>query len=324
MPDARMRHATLRQLRVFDAVARHLSFSRAAEELHLCQPAVSMQVKALESEAGLALFEQIGKRIYLTAAGAELSRCSRAIAEELRATQEALNALRGLTQGRLHIALVSTAKYFAPALLSKFLKAHPGVTLKLEVDNRETVMRLLEANEVDFAITGRPPEHLEITAEPIAANPHVVFAAPGHPLARMRHIPLKRLADETFVLREPGSGTRGLLERLVTKHALTLKVSMEMASNESVKQAVMADMGIGFLSLHTLDLELASRRLVLLDVQGTPIERSWYVVHLASKRMSPIALAAKAFLLEHAAGFLKDWSGGAPARRRATRAASKT
>ncbi|HSH06187.1 MAG TPA: LysR substrate-binding domain-containing protein, partial [Burkholderiales bacterium] len=197
-----MKHATLRQLRVFDAVARHLSFSRAAEELHLSQPAVSMQVKALENEAGLALFEQVGKRIYLTAAGAELSRCSRAIAEELRATQEALNALRGLTQGRLHIALVSTAKYFAPALLSKFLKAHPDVTLKLEVDNRETVMRLLEANEVDFAITGRPPEHLDIAAEPIAVNPHVVFAAPGHPLARARHIPLKRLADETFVLRE--------------------------------------------------------------------------------------------------------------------------
>ena len=318
-----MKHATLRQLRVFDAVARHLSFSRAAEELHLSQPAVSMQVKALESEAGLALFEQVGKRIFLTAAGAELSRCSRAIAEELRATQEALNALRGLTQGRLHIALVSTAKYFAPALLSKFLKTHPGVTLKLEVDNRETVMRLLEANEVDFAITGRPPEHLDISAEPIAANPHVVFAAPRHPLARARHIPLKRLADETFVLREPGSGTRGLLERLVAKHALTLKVSMEMASNESVKQAVMADMGIGFLSLHTLNLELASRRVVLLDVQGTPIERSWYVVQLAAKRMSPIALAAKAFLREHAASFLKNWSGGPPARRRVTRGPSK-
>ena len=314
-----LKHATLRQLKVFEAVARKLSFSRAAGELHLTQPAVSMQVKLLENQAGLPLFEQIGKRIHLTEAGQELYRRSLAVADELRAAEEALNSLRGLEKGHLHIALVSTATYFAPPLLARFLKTHPGITAKLSVDNRETVLAQLAANEVDLAITGHPPEHLETVAEPFAPHPHVIVAQPAHALAGKRRIPLRRVAAETFLMREPGSGTRGLLERLFAGHRLPLKVNMEMASNESIKQAVMAEMGIAFLSLHTVGLELATGRLAALDVQGLPIVRHWYVVHLAQKRLSPIALALKEFLRQEAGTFLARWGHTAPARRRIQR-----
>src|SRR5512145_2930234 len=184
-----MRHVTLRQLRVFEAVARHLSFSRAAAELHLTQPAVSMQVKSLEGEAGLPLVEQIGKRIHLTEAGRELYARAHTIARELEAAEGALDAMRGLTHGRLTIGLVSTAKYFAPVLLGRFLKAHPGVTVKLGVDNREAMIGLLAGNQVDLAIMGRPPQNMETVAEAFAPHPHVVIAPPEHPLAGKRRIP---------------------------------------------------------------------------------------------------------------------------------------
>jgi DNA-binding transcriptional LysR family regulator len=315
-----MRRATLRQLRVFEAVARHLSFSRAAAELHLTQPAVSMQVKSLEGEAGLPLVEQIGKRIHLTEAGRELYARAHTIARELEAAEEALDAMRGLTHGRLTIGLVSTAKYFAPALLGRFLKAHPGVTVKLGVDNREAMIGLLAGNQVDLAIMGRPPQNVETVAEAFARHPHVVIAPPEHPLAGKRRIPLERLAAETFLIREPGSGTRGLLERLFAEHKLPLTVGMEMASNETIKQAVIAGMGISLLSLHTVGLELATRRLVTLDVVGLPIVRNWYVVHLAKKRLSPVAQALKAFLLAEGAARLEELLAAptrAPGKRRA-------
>jgi DNA-binding transcriptional LysR family regulator len=295
-----LRHATLRQLQVFEAVARHLSFSRAAAELHLTQPAVSMQVKLLEEQAGLPLFERLGKKIFLTEAGAELHQHSRVIAQQLRDADEALAARKGLSQGRLVITMVSTAKYFVPPLLARFLEQHPGVTVKLSANNREVVLKQLADNEVDFAIMGRPPQRMDAVAEAFARHPHVVIAAPGHPLARKRRIPLARLAEETFLIREPGSGTRALLERLFAEHHLALNVSMEMASNETIKQAVQAGMGISLLSLHTIGLELEMRRLAILDVQGLPIVRDWHVVRLAAKRLSPVAQAFRAFLLSEA------------------------
>lgn len=318
-----LKYATLRQLKIFETVARNLSFSRAAAELHLTQPAVSMQVKQLEAHAGLPLFEQIGKKIYLTQAGQELYQRSLSVTDELRAAEEALNSLRGLEQGRLHIALVSTATYFAPPLLARFLKAHPGVTLRLSINNRETVLAQLAANEIDLAVTGRPPQHPDTIAEAFAPHPHVIVAHPTHALADKRRIPLKRMAGETFLMREPGSGTRGLLERLFATHRLPLNVSMEMASNESIKQAVMAEMGIALLSLHTVGLELATGRLVTLQVEGLPIVRDWYVIHLAQKRLSPVALALKEFLRKQAGPFLAGWGHAAPARQR-NRSASHT
>jgi LysR family transcriptional regulator, low CO2-responsive transcriptional regulator len=295
-----LRHATLRQLRVFEAVARQLSFSRAAAELHLTQPAVSMQVKQLEAQAGLALFERLGKKIFLTEAGEELHQHSRVIAQQLRDADEALAARKGLSQGRLVITMVSTAKYLVPPLLARFLKQHPGVTVKLSANNREVVLKQLAENEVDLAIMGRLPEGMEAVAEPFARHPHVIIAAPDHPLAKKRRIALARLAKETFLIREPGSGTRGLLERLFAEHRLPLNVSMEMASNETIKQAVQAGMGISLLSLHTIELELKARRLAVLDVQGLPIVRDWHVVHLAAKRLSPVAQAFRDFLLSTA------------------------
>ncbi|HUX23465.1 MAG TPA: LysR family transcriptional regulator [Burkholderiales bacterium] len=295
-----LRHATLRQLQVFESVARQLSFSRAAAELHLTQPAVSMQVKLLEEQAGMPLFERIGKKVFLTEAGAELHQHSRVIAQQLRDADEALAARKGLSQGRLVITMVSTAKYLVPTLLARFLKQYPGVTVKLSANNREVVLKQLADNEVDLAIMGRTPEGMDAIAEPFARHPHVIIAAPGHPLAKKRRIPLARLAEETFLIREPGSGTRGLLERLFAKHRLPLNVSMEMASNETIKQAVQAGMGISLLSLHTIELELTTRRLVVLNVQGLPIVRDWYVVHLTAKRLSPAAQAFRAFLLSTA------------------------
>lgn len=295
-----LRHATLRQLQVFEAVARNLSFSRAAAELHLTQPAVSMQVKLIEDQAGLPLFERIGKKVFLTEAGTELHQHSRVIAQQLRDADEALAARMGLSQGRLAITMVSTAKYFVPPLLARFLKLHPGVTVKLSANNREIVLKQLADNEVDLAIMGRPPQRMQAVAEPFARHPHVVIAAPDHPLAKKRRIPLARLAEETFLIREPGSGTRGLLERLFAEHGLPLNVSMEMASNETIKQAVQAGMGISLLSLHTIELELKTRRLAVLDVQGLPIVRDWHVVHLSAKRLSPVAQAFRTFLLTEA------------------------
>ncbi|MBE0625724.1 MAG: LysR family transcriptional regulator [Burkholderiales bacterium] len=295
-----MRHATLRQLQVFEAVARKLSFSRAAAELHLTQPAVSMQVKLMEEHAGLPLFERLGKKIFLTEAGAELHQHSRVIAQQLRDADEALAARRGLSQGRLLITMVSTAKYFVPPLLARFLGQHPGVTVKLSANNREVVLKQLADNEVDLAIMGRTPEGMDAVAEPFARHPHVIIAAPANPLAKKRRIPLARLAQETFLIREPGSGTRALLERLFAEHRLPLNVSMEMASNETIKQAVQAGMGVSLLSLHTIELELKTRRLVVLDVQGLPIVRDWHVVHLAAKRLSPVAQAFREFLLSTA------------------------
>jgi DNA-binding transcriptional LysR family regulator len=301
-----LRNATLRQLRVFEAVARQLSFSRAAAELHLSQPAVSMQVKLLEGLAGLPLFERLSKKIFLTEAGAELHRHSRVIAQQLRDADEALAARNGLSQGRLVITMVSTAKYIVPPLLARFLRLHPALAIKLSANNREVVLKQLADNEVDLAIMGQTPEGMEAVAEPFARHPHVVIAAPRHPLAKKRRIPLARLAEETFLIREPGSGTRGLLERLFAEHRLPLNVSMEMASNETIKQAVQAGMGISLLSLHTIELELKMRRLVVLDVQGLPLVRDWHVVHLAAKRLSPVAQAFRAFLLSDAGKLIPE------------------
>jgi len=314
-----LRHATLRQLRVFDAVAQHLSFSRAAQALHLSQPAVSMQVKSLEALAGLPLFEQIRRKTFLTDAGRELQLRTHAMLRELDAAEETLGSLRGITEGHLAIALVSTAKYLAPALLAPFLKAHPGVSVKLAVDNRTAVVAQLAANAVDFAIMGRPPQGMDMVAEPFARHPHVMLASPRHPLAARRRISLARLATETFIVREPGSGTRGLLERLFAKDALALNVSMEMASNETIKQAVQADMGVSFLSLDTVGLELEAGKLVMLDVVGSPVVRDWHVVHLGQKRLSPVAAALKAFLLTEGAALLDRQRGHVNPRPRPSR-----
>ncbi len=295
-----MLHVTLRQLRVFESVARHLSFSRAAEELFLSQPAVSMQIKQLENQVGLPLFEQIGKKIYLTEAGKELYHYSRAVAQQLSDMEHALNELKGLERGRLSIAVVSTANFFAPQLLARFVQQHPGVQVSLSVVNRETVLRQLAENEIDLAIMGLPPEGLDVRWQPFMENPLVVIAPPSHPLTQERRIPMKRLAEEVFVIREPGSGTRGAMERFFAEHRVQLKTSMQMGTNEAIKQAVQAGMGLGVVSYHTIELELETKRLKVLDVVGFPIRRNWYLVHRQQKRLSKVAEAFREFLLKQA------------------------
>ncbi len=298
-------HLTLRQLKVFESVARHLNFTRAAEELHLTQPAVSMQIKQLEEAAGLPLFEQLGKRVYLTQAGREMYHYARSVGQQLAEAEEVVEQLKGMKRGHLAVSVASTANYFATRLLAAFAKRNPSITLSLDVTNRETLLRQLEANERDLVIMGRPPEELNLVAEAFMENPLVVIAAPDHPLAGTPRIPLSRLQGEAFVVREQGSGTRIAMERFFAEQGVTLQTGMEMTSNEAIKQAVEAGLGLGIVSIHTLELELDTGRLVVLDAQSFPILRHWYVVHRGGKRLSPVAQAFKGFVLGEAQSLLR-------------------
>ena len=297
---------TLRQLQVFDAVARHLNYTRAAEELFLSQPAVSMQIKQLEETLGESLLEQMGKKIYLTEAGREVYRYSQAIESQLNEMQMVLSEMKGLQHGKLSLAVASTANYFVPTLLGVFNQRHQGVRVDIEVTNRKNLLKALAANTTDFAIMGQPPDGLELEAHPFLENPLVVLAPPGHPLAGQKNIPVEKLHNETFITREQGSGTRAARERFFAEHGgENFRETMEMNSNEAIKQAVQAGLGIGVLSLHTLEVELMLKRLVVLDVEGFPIMRHWYIVQRKGKRFSAIAQAFKEFVLNEARSLLK-------------------
>jgi DNA-binding transcriptional LysR family regulator len=308
---AGMKDATVRQLQIFEAAARALSFSAAAQVLHLTQPAVSMQIRQLEHFAGVPLFERTGRRLQLSEAGEELVLHARAVLRALEDADEAFAAMKGLRGGRVRLAVVSTAKYFAPRLIARFAQSHPGVNIRLQAENRAAVVRELAANDVDLALMGRPPEDGEFVAEPFAEHPLVVIAPPKHPLTRRRSVPLAELAEETFLVREPGSGTRSALERFFTGHHLPLKVGLEMPSNETIKQAVMAGLGLALISLHTITLVLSVDALELVRAPGLPVMRQWNVVHRKDKRLAPASQAFKAFVLEHGQSFLKTWRGGA-------------
>ncbi len=305
-----MLHITLRQLKVFESVARHLSFSRAAEELHLTQPAVSMQIKQLEGSVDLPLFEQMGKKTYLTDAGRELYHYSRTISQQLADMELALDELKGLKSGKLNISVVSTANYFAANLLAKFCQRYPGVTVSLNVSNRETVLKHLADNLTDLAIMGQPPDGLDIVTESFMENPLVVIAPPSHPLCDVRHIPVKRLEQETFLVREPGSGTRGAMERFFAAHRIVLNRGMETDTSAAIKQAVQAGMGLGIMSVHTAELELETKRLRILDVQDFPIIRHWHVVYRKNKRLSNMAQAFRDFLLKEARTLMPQVESG--------------
>jgi DNA-binding transcriptional LysR family regulator len=293
-------NVTFRQLRVFDAVARRRSYTRAAEELFLTQPAVSMQIRQLEESIGLPLFEQLGKQIHLTEAGRELYHYSRSIAQQLDEAEDVLEELKGVRRGKLRVSVASTANYFATRLLAAFAQRHEGVTVSLDVTNRRGLLNQLGANETDLVIMGRPPEELDLVTEPFMENPLVVIAPLSHPLVGQKNIPLDRLQQETFVVRERGSGTRNAMERFFTDQGIELTTGMEMTSNEAIKQAVEAGLGLGIVSIHTLELELETKRLCVLDAQHFPIMRHWFVVHRQGKRLSPAAQAFKEFVLTEA------------------------
>ncbi len=304
-----MKNATFRQLRVFTEVARHLSFARAAEALHLTPPAVTMQVKELEVHVGLPLFQREGRKVALTTVGEYMLVHARKILATLKDAEDTALRLQKLEVGTLTIGMVSTAKYFLPPLLAEFKREHGGVELRLVVGNREQLVAMLQANEVDIAIMGRPPKELATRAEPFAAHPHVFVAAVTHPLARERDISPHALRPYGFVMREPGSGTRAALEAFLRDARVEPRVVMEMRSNASIKQVVMADLGLSFVSLHTLGLELDHGLIAVLDVQGAPVVRGWNVVHTLSKLLSPAAEAFRYFVLERGEAFLAEQFG---------------
>ena len=301
-----VRTLTLRQLQIFVVAARHLSYARAAEELHLTPPAVSMQLKQLEDNVGLPLFERLGRGVGLTAAGELLVHHALRVLGEIKDAEANLQSMLGAESGQLSVGLVSTAKYFMPRLLARFSQAHPGIDVQFSVGNRESLLQKLQDNAIDLAITGRVPTEIDAHAEPLAGHPYVLIAPRDHPLREARRFDLHELRHETFLLREEGSGSRRVSEEMFKNHLFTPARTISMGSNETIKQAVLAGMGVALISLHTLPLELKTGEISLLDAIGTPIERTWYVVHMNAKRLLPAGQRFRAFLLDETAGALKQ------------------
>ncbi len=301
---------TLRQLQVFEKVARRLSFTHAAQELYLTQPAVSMQIKLLEDNLGIVLLERMGKKLYLTEAGREIYRLSQTIASQLQETEQALEAIKGTEGGTLTISVVSTVHYFAIQALANFCKCFPKVRIDLKVTNRQGLLRLLEENATDLALMGKPPADWDLIAEPFMDNPLVVIAPPGHPLCQQEAISLHKLEQETFLIREQGSGTRGAVESFFNRKGLSISGSMEMNTNTAIIHGVAEGLGLGIVSLHTIRRELDDERLVILDVESFPLMRKWYLAHRSGKKLSHAAEAFKEFVRERAWDFMDPASKG--------------
>jgi DNA-binding transcriptional LysR family regulator len=289
---------TLRQLRVFESVADELSFTRASEKLHLSQPAVSIQVKQLEEGVGLPLFDHVGKKISLTEAGWIVYRCSQTIRSVLEGAGEQIDELMGIQRGRLEITVATTASYFASRILAGFAQRFPQIAVSLDVTNREELLRQLELNLCDLVIMGEPPKGKRLTSTPIMENPLVIIAAPDHPLAGRKAIPVKELAYHDFVFREQGSGTRAAIMRFLEAKGVSIQISMEMTSNEAIKQTVQAGLGLGIVSRHTVELELQTGSLVELDVRHFPLRRHWYLVRRSDKQLSPVAQRFESYVLD--------------------------
>lgn len=292
-----MKNATLRQLRVFESAARHLSLTRAAEELHLTPPAVSIQVRQLEGHANAELFERVGRGLRLTEAGEEVLARAREILAHIRGAEEAIAGLGSLEQGLLDVAVINAGDYFFPWLIAAFRERHPRIRVRLAVANRDELLAKLSAHEVDLAVMSHPPSHAEFSAEPFAPNPHVIVAAPAHPLARRRKVPLETIAREPLITREAGSATRLAMEQAFAESGVVPRLEMEIASNETIKQSVAAGFGVGFLSAHAVRQELALGRLTVIHVEGFPVMRQWYVVHRRDRRLPRITEEFRRFVV---------------------------
>jgi len=304
-----MRGATLRQLKAFSLVARHHSFGRAAAELHLTPSAVSLQIKELEQSVGLPLFGRHGRSTHLTPAGeALLPDINRALAA-LKDADERVNRLRGSESGVVSLAMISNSEYFLPRLLARFHALHPGIELRVTVGNRDNVIRALVNEEVDFAIMGQPPADLGTTAEPFAQQPLGIVAAPEHRLAHESNIQPADLSDQGFVVREAGSGTRAAMDRFFRDVNIAPPHVMELAGNEAIKQAVIGNMGLAFLCLHTAGLELQAGVLTSLDVVGLPLQRTWNLVHLPSTHLTDASESLRRFIVEFGGGLIERQFG---------------
>jgi LysR family transcriptional regulator, low CO2-responsive transcriptional regulator len=300
-----MKNATLRQLRVFASVAKHLSFIRAAEELNLTAPAVSMQIKELEVAVGLPVFDRTSRQVSLTMVGEYVLAHSRRVLSAMRDAEDLVARFRGLQVGPLDVGMVSTAEYFLPQLLAQFHQEHPGIVIHLQVaNNRDQIVALMQEGQIELAIMGRPPQTWPTRAEPFAMHPHVLVTSIDHPFTRLESVPAKALADEGFIVREPNSGTRAALDEFMRTYHMAPRIIMQMSSNEAIKQAVMAGMGISLLSRHTLRLELEHGLIAAPETEGLPVMRRWHVVNNLAKTLSPAAEAFRYFILERGEAFL--------------------
>lgn len=293
-----MIQATLHQLKVFEATARHSSFTKAAEELYITQPTVSTQIKQLTKAIGLPLFEQIGKRLYLTEAGKELLQTCQGIFDRLDNFEMKIADLKGTKQGRLQLGVITTTKYFIPKILGSFCQQYPGIDIALQVTNHQKLQERMSSNKDDLYILSQLPEDIDLYHQAFLENPLVVVARKDHPLANQKNLPISCLQDEPFIMRESGSGTRQAVQKLLLQNDVSVRVRLELGSNEAIKQAILGGLGISVLSIHTLSTESAQGELTVLDVEQFPIQRNWYVAHLAGKQLSIIAQAFFGYLLE--------------------------
>lgn len=297
-----VRRATLHQLRIFDALAQHMSITRTAKALHLTPPAVSIQVKQLAEAAGQPLVEQVGKKLYLTEAGETVASACRDVSARMERLAQELAAIQGLEKGSLSVSILTTAKYFVPQLLGILSEQHPGIEVSLFVGNRTAILDRLAHNQDDLYILGQPPENLGVVSIPFAANPLVAIAHPQHPLAAKKKISPKRLAEEPFIARERGSGTRLGCEAFFQRNDTAPRIRMELGSNEAIKQTVAGRLGVSIIAKITVEAEVARGNLVILDVKGLPLERQWHLVYLENKVLAPAAQAFKEFLISRHMG----------------------
>lgn len=294
-----IRHASLRQIQVFESVARNLSFTRAAEELFLTQPTVSSQVKSLVEAVNMPLYEQVGRNIYLTEVGEQVACSCREIISRLSNLEIMLDDFRGMKRGRLRVSLVSTAKYFVPLALGKFCKKHPKIDLNLKISNRDTIHRRMDSNLDDLYILGQvPPSNLDLNVIPFAPNPLVIIAHKDHELVGEK-VTLKRLAKEPFLMREEGSGIRLAVESQFAVRNLQINERLTLENNEAIMQCVAGELGVACISEHALNLSLPGAPIVKLDVEGFPIEKEWNIVYPSGKELSILAKEFLQFLQDH-------------------------
>lgn len=304
-----MRNLTLRQIRIFLSAAKFQSFTKAAADLNITGSAVSLQIKEMEGDIGISLFNRESKQITLTSAGEHFLLYANRVVRTLNEARDVMENLRGTEMGILKIGLVSNTRYFLPTILVEFKKVYPNIQIKIIVKNRQELIELLRECEIDVAIMGKPPKHINANAHLIASHPHGFIASPSHYLAEKQNLPANILNQTDVIFRESGSGTRYIMEKYLSEQGLSLKMSMEMSGNETIKQAVMADLGISFVSLHTIGNELANKKIVILDIQDTPIIRTWYIVTPNTLSATHAAESFRDFMLERAEGILNDLFG---------------
>ncbi len=291
-------HLTLQQLRLFEAVSRLGSYTRAAEELCITQPAVSIQIKRLEDQMGIPLFEHVGKKTFPTTAGKTMYNACVDILNRVATLKDSMEELKGTVKGVLQMSVVTTAKYFLPELLGSFLQKYPEVEPKLKFTNRARVIERLMNNEDDFVIMGQIPNDDTLDAYPFLNNILGIVAHADHPLANRKNITVEELVTQRFLIRESGSGTRSAFNQYMDKHGVTVDPYMELGSSEALKQAVMAGLGIAVLSLHSVQLERSVKKLTVLNVEGFPLKRRWYAVHLKGRKLSLVARTFLDYILE--------------------------